>query len=374
MKDSTSRLPPAAAFWAIFAALALAALWLFSDILLPFAAGFVLAYLFHPAADRLNRFGLPRGAAAFVIIVAVALVIIAILALIAPPLFNQIGQLIDDLPGYYRSASAYLMKHYGQYLQSAQAQKPGAGGVADVQQQIVQNVGPWLVAKLEGLLKSGLALFNSLALLVLTPVVTFFLLRDWDGMIASIQKFFPRHDAPVINRLAREINTTIAGYFRGTLIVLMIVSAFYMVTLGLIGLNYGLLIGLGAGLFSFVPYLGSTAGFLVSGGVALAQYWPDYTKIGLVCGIFVFGQLIEGNVLTPNIVGNKVRLHPVWLLFALIASGYLLGFTGLLISVPLAAVIGVLVRHAIQSYYESPMYKGEGNHEHKTAGAGTEQG
>jgi predicted PurR-regulated permease PerM len=374
MTDSTSRLPPAAVFWAIFAALALAALWLFSDILLPFAAGFVLAYLLHPAADRLSRLGLPRGAAAFIIIVAVALLIAAILALIAPPLFNQISQLIDDLPGYYRSASAYLMKHYGQYLQPAQAQKPGTGTVADVQQQIVQNVGPWLISKLEGLLKSGLALFNSLALLVLTPVVTFFLLRDWDGMIASIQKFFPRKDAPVINQLAREIDSTISGYFRGTLIVLAIVSAFYMVALGLIGLNYGLLIGLGAGLFSFVPYLGSTAGFLVSGGVAMAQYWPDYTKIGLVCGVFVFGQLMEGNVLTPNIVGNKVRLHPVWLLFALIASGYLLGFTGLLISVPLAAVIGVLVRHAIHSYYESPMYKGEGNREHKLAGAGTEQG
>jgi predicted PurR-regulated permease PerM len=374
MTDSTSRLPAAAAFWAIFAALALSALWLFSDILLPFAAGFVLAYLLHPAADRLSRLGLPRGAAAFVIIVAVALLIAAILALIAPPLFNQISQLIGDLPGYYRSASAYLMKHYGQYLQPAQAQKPGTGTVADVQQQIVQNVGPWLIAKLEGLLKSGLALFNSLALLVLTPVVTFFLLRDWDGMIASIQKFFPRKDAPVINQLAREIDSTISGYFRGTLIVLAIVSAFYMVALGLIGLNYGLLIGLGAGLFSFVPYLGSTAGFVVSGGVAMAQYWPDYTKIGLVCGIFVFGQLMEGNVLTPNIVGNKVRLHPVWLLFALIASGYLLGFTGLLISVPLAAVTGVLVRHAIHSYYESPIYKGEGNREHNLAGAGTEQG
>jgi predicted PurR-regulated permease PerM len=374
MKDNTSRLPPAAAFWAIFALLALAVLWLFSEILLPFAAGFVLAYLFHPAADWLSRLGLPRGAAAFAIIVAVGALIVTILALIAPPLVNQIGQLIDDLPGYYRSASSYLMKHYGHYLQSAQPQKPGTGGVGDVQQQIVQNVGPWLISKLEDLLRSGLALFNSLALLVLTPVVTFFLLRDWDGMIASIQKFFPRHDAPVINKLAREIDATIAGYFRGTLIVLMIVSGFYMVALGLIGLNYGLLIGLGAGLFSFVPYLGSTSGFLISGGVAMAQFWPDYTKIGLVCGVFVFGQLMEGNVLTPNIVGNKVRLHPVWLLFALIASGYLLGFTGLLISVPLAAVIGVLVRHAIESYYESPIYKGEGDYERKISGAGAERG
>jgi len=149
------------------------------------------------------------------------------------------------------------------------------------------------------------------------------------------------------------------------LIVLLIVSAFYMVTLGAIGLNYGLVIGLGAGLISFVPYLGSTSGFLVSGAVAVSQFWPDYTRIGLVCGIFVLGQLIEGNVLTPKIVGDKVRLHPVWMLFALIASGYLFGFTGLLISVPMAAAIGVLVRFAVRKYYGSPMYEGEDKHERK---------
>src|SRR5262249_46727049 len=136
-----------------------------------------------------------------------------------------------------------------------------------------------------------------------------------------------------------------------------------------IGLNYGLLIGLGAGLISFVPYLGSAVGFLVSGGVAAAQFWPDYTKIALVCGVFVFGQLIEGNVLTPNIVGGKVRLHPVWLLFALVASGYLLGFTGLLISVPLAAAIGVIVRHAVRRYYDSPMYGGTSSSKKAAASA-----
>ena len=143
-----------------------------------------------------------------------------------------------------------------------------------------------------------------------------------------------------------------------------------MIALGAVGLNYGLLIGLGAGFISFVPYLGSTTGFLVAGGVALSQFWPDYTKIAIVCGIFIFGQLIEGNVLTPNIVGNKVRLHPVWLLFALIASGYILGFLGLLISVPLAAAIGVLVRYAIRSYYKSAMYRAGGDHEHKADAEG----
>jgi len=239
-----------------------------------------------------------------------------------------------------------------------QPQKPGAPG--PVEQEIRQHVTPWLISQLQGLLKSGLDLFNSLALLFLTPVITFFLLRDWDKMTGSIREFLPRRHAPVIAELAGEIDSTIAGYLRGTLIVLLIISGFYMVALGLIGLDYGLLIGLGAGLISFVPYLGSTVGFLVSGGVALYQYWPDYTMVALICGVFIFGQLMEGNVLTPNIVGNRVQLHPVWMLFALVASGYLLGFLGLIISVPLAAAVGVLVRFAIRKYYDSPMHNSDG--------------
>ncbi len=369
MNDSTVRLSPAATFWVIFCALALMALLVFSQILLPFAAGFILAYLFHPIANRLRRAGVSRGAAAFAIIAMLILVVAIILALIVPPLFDQLSQLIQALPSWYDRARGYLLQHYGQYFPYV-TQPQKTGGPGPVEQQITQHVTPWLISHLEGLLKSGLDLFNSLALLFLTPVVAFFLLRDWDEMIASIEKFFPKQHTATIAQIAGEIDSTIAGYLRGTLIVLAIVSAFYMVTLGLIGLNYGLLIGLGAGLISFVPYLGSTTGFLVSGGVALAQYWPDYTKVALVCGVFVLGQLLEGNVLTPNIVGNRVRLHPVWLLFALIASGYLLGFLGLLISVPLAAAIGVLVRHAIHRYYESPMHNDEGDREHKT-GAGS---
>jgi predicted PurR-regulated permease PerM len=368
MTDTPFRLSPAATFWIVFSALALVVLLVFAKILLPFAAGFVLAYLFHPIANWMCRAGVPRGAAAFAVLAILMLMVAAILALIVPPVFDQLRQLVEELPGWYERARSYLMEHYGHYLQHVQEpQKPG--GPAPVEQQITQNVTPWLISQAQGLLRSGLDLFNSLALLFLTPVITFFLLRDWDKMIAAIEEFLPKRDAPTIAKLAQEIDSTMAGYLRGTLIVLAIVSGFYMVALGLIGLNYGLLIGLGAGLFSFVPYLGSTTGFLVSGGVALYQFSPDYTKVAIVCGIFVFGQLVEGNVLTPNIVGSKIRLHPLWLLFALIASGYLLGFLGLLISVPLAAVTGVLARHAIRSYYASPMHNGEGNHDHETDGA-----
>jgi predicted PurR-regulated permease PerM len=358
MTDSTIRLSPQATFWLLFFSLTLMALLVFSEILLPFAAGFVLAYLFQPIVRRMGRIGVPRGAGAFAIIAVLALVIAAISALILPPILDQLSHLIQAMPQYIQEARAYIEQHYGRWLQPLQrtAVAPSSGQPAS---QITQDLAPWLLSQLQGLLQGGLALFNSLALMFLTPVVTFFLLRDWDKMIAGVEELLPRKDAPAIKKIGQEINWTISGYLRGTLIVLLIVSAFYMVALGAIGLNYGLIIGLGAGLISFVPYLGSTTGFLVSGGVALAQFWPDYTKIAIVCGVFVFGQLMEGNVLTPFIVGDKVRLHPVWMLFALIASGYVLGFTGLLISVPLAASIGVLVRFAVRKYFGSEMYEGE---------------
>jgi predicted PurR-regulated permease PerM len=371
MTDSTVRLSPHATFWVLFFSIALMVLLLLSEILLPFVVGFVFAYLFHPIVNRMARVGVGRGAAAFVIVAILILLIAVVLSLIVPPLLDQLGQLIKELPTYMQQARAYIEEHFIRYLEQhfpmlkKTATEPGG----DVQQQIAQNAAPWLISQLRSLLLGGFALFNSIALLFLTPVVTFFLLRDWDKMIRGIEALIPRQDSPAIQKLAKEINWTIAGYLRGTLIVLLIVSGFYMVTLGVIGLNYGLLIGLVAGLISFIPYLGSTSGFLVSGGVALYQYWPDYTKVLLVCAVFVFGQLIEGNVLTPNIVGNKVRLHPVWLLFALIASGYLLGFTGLLISVPLAAAIGVVVRHAIRQYHGSEMYEGESQHEGKASAA-----
>ncbi len=358
MNGSSFKLPATATFWAILAALTAISLMLFSGILLPFAVSFVLAYLFHPIVGGLHRVGIPRGLSALVMVAISLLVLAAVLALIVPPLVEQLGQLIENLPVWYERALSYIQQHYGHYLQRVTG--PQRAGEATPVEQFRQHLAPWLISRGQGLLKSGADLFNSLALLFLTPVITFFLLRDWDKMIASIQDFLPRQQAPAITEVAREIDSTISAYLRGTLIVLLIVSAFYMVSLGLIGLNYGLLIGLIAGMMSFVPYLGSTGGFLVSGGVALAQFWPDYTMVAAVSGVFVFGQVIEGNVLTPNIVGNKVGLHPVWLLFALVASGYVLGFLGLIISVPLAATIGVLVRYAVRRYYESALHNEDG--------------
>lgn len=359
MTDRIIRISPHAMFWIIVFVVLAASLIFFSEILLPFAAGAVIAYLFQPLVNRMTRAGIARSVAAFAIVAMVSLLLIAIFALIVPPVLNQLGQLVQKAPSYVEQMRGYLLQHYGQYIEPMRdqlGQQPAGQPKPDVSQQIAQNAAPWLASQLQGLVTSGLALFNSLALLFLTPVVAFFLLRDWNGMIEKIDKLLPRQDAPVIRQIAGEIDDTISAYLRGTLTVLLILSAFYMVALGLIGLNYGLLIGLGAGLISFIPYVGATAGFLVAGTVATAQFWPNYTSIGIVLGIFIIGQIIEGNVLTPKIVGDKVGVHPVWLIFALIASGYVLGFTGLLIAVPLAAAIGVLIRHAVQEYYDSDVY------------------
>ncbi|KAI93978.1 membrane protein, partial [Rhodomicrobium udaipurense JA643] len=257
--DNTIRLSPHATFWVVIVALGTMGLMVFADVLMPFAAGFVLAYLFHPLVERLQRIGVHRGAAAFAIIALLLLIFVAIFALLIPPLVDQLRQFAQDLPGYYQRARAYLWENYPQYLRSLQSTVQQQEGTGAAQGQ-AQDVAGVVAGYLKGLAESSLAFFNTLALLFLTPVVTFFLLRDWDQMFASIDSLLPKRDAPTIRKLAGEVDDTISGYLRGMFIVLSILSIFYMVTLGLIGLNYGLLIGLFAGIISFVPYLGSTTG------------------------------------------------------------------------------------------------------------------
>ncbi len=358
-------LAPHTAFWLIIALLLTALLILFSDILLPFALGMIIAYLFDPLADRLHRIGIPRIVSSFFIVLILTLLVLAALSFILPAVLDQLTQLIRSLPQYYEAARAYLQDRWDAWLDPLQKQLPGAPEGEGTQApaltpgMIAENIAPWAIEQIQSVLQSGLALFNSLALFFVTPVIAFFLLKDWDTMIASIDRVLPREDAPTIRKLANEIDWTISNYLRGQLTVLLILSVFYMVALQMAGLNYGLLIGLLAGLISFIPYLGAFTGFVVAGSVAVLQFWPDWFPIATVLAIFLVGQAVEGNILTPKIVGDRVRLHPVWLIFALIAFGYLFGFTGLILAVPLAAVIGVLVRFVLRRYYDSTAYQRE---------------
>ena len=218
----------------------------------------------------------------------------------------------------------------------------------------------YIGAFLASLWSGGRAVFSVLSLLIITPVVAFYLLLDWEKVVATVDGWIPLQHRDTVRGLARDIDAAIAGFVRGQAVICLILAVFYAIGLTLTGLNFGFLIGLMTGLLSFIPFVGAGTGFLVAAIVAIAQFWPDWTSIAMVVGVFLVGQVLEGYVLSPKLVGAKVGLHPVWMMFSLIAFGYLFGFVGLLIAIPLAATIGVLLRFALRKYLESPIYTGRG--------------
>jgi predicted PurR-regulated permease PerM len=343
-------------FW--FAALLFvcALLWLFSDILLPFVAGLALAYFLDPVADFLERHGLPRLAATLVILGASLLVVVLALVLVVPLLGGQAIALMEKLPGYAEALAALvnevLPESVKEYLRSQ------VGGGSNAAADIAGKATDILTALLKSLWSGGLALVNLAALMVVTPVVAFYMLNDWDRMIAKIDGWLPREHAEVVRSLAGEVDRTLAGFIRGQGTLCLTLGAFYALALIAAGLNFGLLIGLTAGALSFIPYVGVLVGGVLSIGMAAVQFWPEWPRIAIVVAIFALGQFLEGNVLSPKLVGSSVGLHPVWLMFALFAFGYLFGFVGMLVAVPLAAVAGVLVRFALRQYLASRLYLG----------------
>ncbi|GLK67417.1 AI-2E family transporter [Hansschlegelia plantiphila] len=346
-----------ALFWtAAFLALAFF-LYLFSGILLPFVAGLALAYLLDPVADRLETFGVPRVAATILILASVVLVIVFAIVLIAPVLFAQLSGFIERLPETVARLQELLATQGDSWLGRIVGQ--GLGQAKASLGAVVSQGVAWITSFLGSLWASGQAIMSVVSLLVVTPVVAFYMLIDWDRMVGTIDAWTPRRHKEEIRQIAREMDESIAGFVRGQALVCLILGTFYAIALTLVGLNFGLVIGLSAGLIGFIPYVGSLTGLILSVGVAIVQFWPDWTIVALVLGIFVVGQFVEGNILQPRLVGRSVGLHPVWLMFALVAFGYLMGFVGLLVAVPLAAAVGVLVRFAVQRYLESPFYTGE---------------
>jgi len=199
---------------------------------------------------------------------------------------------------------------------------------------------------------------NFVVFIVVVPVVAFYMLLDWDRMVAKVDGWLPRDHAPQIRAIARQIDKVLSGFVRGQVSVCLILGSFYAIALMLAGLNFGLIAGAIAGGLTFIPYVGAVIGGVLSIGLALYQFWGDWMSIGIVAGIFVAGQFLEGNVITPRLVGSSVGLHPLWLIFALSAFGTLFGFVGMLVAVPVAAVIGVLARFALDRYLEGRLYRG----------------
>ena len=331
-------------------------LWLLSEILLPFVAGLAIAYLLTPMTDRIERMGVNRLAAALLLISVMVLAFILIILLVAPILGGQLGSFIDNIPGYVSKLRTLVSDPSRPWLQKLLG--AGISGDKGLSDLVTQGVG-WITAFLKSLWSGGRALVSLFSLIVVTPVVAFYLIYDWHRMIDTVDAWVPVNQRDTVRQLAREIDAAIAGFVRGQTAVCLILGSFYAVTLTLSGLNFGLLIGLISGLITFIPYVGSMTGLVLSLGVAVAQFWPEYYSILIVLGIFLIGQFLEGNVLSPKLVGESVGLHPVWLIFALLAFGYLFGFVGLLVAVPLAATIGVLARFALRRYLESSLYTGE---------------
>jgi predicted PurR-regulated permease PerM len=344
-------------FWIVFLVGVGLALFVFRDILLPFVAGFALAYLLDPIADRLQRLGFGRLTATLFILVLFVLLFILALVLLAPLVAHQLTAFISRLPSYVARLQQLAAEQGGTIIERI----GGPSAVQDIQGSIGNLVGQgaaWIGGFLTSLWSGGQALLSVFALLVVTPVVAFYLLVDWDRMVATVDSWVPLNHREYVRAIARDIDAAIAGFIRGQASVCLILGTFYAVGLSLIGLNFGALIGLTAGLLSFIPYVGSLTGLILSVGVAIVQFWPDWLWVVATLAIFVFGQFVEGNILSPKLVGASVGLHPVWLMFALLAFGSLFGFVGLLLAVPLAAAVGVVARHALRRYLASPLYHG----------------
>lgn len=340
---------------AIFAVLVIA-LWLLSPILLPFLAGFALAYFLDPVADRLQGWGFSRLAAALLMVIASLVVVVAGFVVFMPLLADQTGRFASELPAIVQSLATSLNSWAPAWMKEAIAKSGG-----DIQGTITQfagNAANWIVSVLKTLLSGGLALVNLASLLVVTPIVAFYMLIDWDRMVATVDGWVPRDYVDTVREIGRDVNAAMAGFIRGQGTVCLVLGIFYATCLTLAGLKFGLALGLLAGALTFIPYAGAATGGVLAIGTALVQFWPDYWAIGIIVAIFVAGQFLEGNFLSPKLVGKSIGLHPVWLMFALFAFGYAFGFVGVLLAVPMAAAAGVLVRFGLRQYLASRLYLG----------------
>jgi len=345
-----------AAIWFIGLVLFVVLLYALRSVLLPFVAGMAVAYFLDPAADKLEKWGCSRTIATSVITAAFILVAVALTLLLLPILQKQILDFIARVPTYADALQANIVA--GLELVKGRLRPEDWENLRQAAGQYVGDAIAWVGKLLSGLLSGGMALANLLSLIFITPVVSFYLLRDWDRMMAQVDRWLPPRHAGVIREQLRLIDESLAGFIRGQGLVCLVLAVFYGLALTIAGLEFGLLVGLGAGLISFVPYLGAITGLLLSVGLALVQF-SEWQPIAIVAGIFIVGQVVEGNFLSPKLVGERVGLHPVWVIFALLAGGALLGFVGVLLAVPAAAVIGVLSRFMLQRYLASPLY-GEG--------------
>lgn len=342
-------------FWLIALVVFGTLVWLLRGILAPFLVGLALAYLLDPLVDRFDRLKLPRWLGTLLALLLAVIAMVGMVAWLWPIVQDQIAGLVQTFPTYRAQVEALVRPLIGQV--QTQIGPEEFDRITGQLAGFADRVLAWLVSLVGGVWRGGMAVVDILSFLVITPVVAFYLLKDWDRMIAAIDRLLPRPYAATIRSLAGQANVTLGRFIRGQMLVCVVLGTLYAVALGVAGLEFGVLVGIGAGLISFIPFIGTLAGFVVSMLLALLQF-NDWVMWALIAAIFVGGQVIEGNFLTPKLVGDSVGLHPVWVMFALLAGGSLLGFTGVLVAVPIAAVFGVLIRFGIVRYRDSHYFHG----------------
>lgn len=348
------RMAQPATFWIAVSTVALVMLVLLHQILLPFVVGALLAYLFVPVIDRLERFGINRSFAALAVFLPLVAGFVAFLLVMLPAVIGEVRFFVEELPRYITRLQSLMTEASGPWLQSVM------GNELHIEQSsadVARTMGSdWLDRFLRSLWSSGLALISLLSLLVVTPIIAIYLAIDWQRMIATVDGWVSPAYRGDVRALGREIHETVAGYVRGQAVICLTLAVLYATALKVTGLNHAIVIGISAGLISFVPYLGAATGILVSTCVAMAQFWPNWVPVAVVGGIFIVGEMLADYVLSPRVIGTRVKLHPVWMMFAMFAFGWLFGFIGVLLAIPIAASLGVILRFARRQSLASSGY------------------
>lgn len=340
-------------FWLTLFVIFCISVYVLRSVLLPFVTGIIIGYLLDPFASRIEKLGLNRTFSTFIVLILVVIIVVPSLILLFGVIDEQLGRFINVIPQYIASFLKKLEPFMNELHQRFPSMEPEK--IREYMRNNMTNNLKIIGGVFRSIITSGFAIFNLISLLLITPVVTFYMLRDWDKFINKVDSLLPRGSKKSVREQARQIDRTLAGFIRGQLSVCLILGTYYSMGLYFVGLDLGVLVGFLAGIISFIPYVGSIVGFLLSLGIAFAQF-DSLMPILQVVLVFAIGQFVEGNFLTPKLVGENVGLHPVWVMFALLAGGVLLGFLGLMIAVPVAAIIGVLLRHAIENYKKSSLY------------------
>ena len=344
-----------AKLWLLIFALFGGLLWLLKPVLLPFVAGLVLAYFFAPVVNALEARKVPRWIGALAVMFGFLIIVALLVVLILPMISSQIGALINAVPGYiekFRNAYLPWIEDWLTRFRPEDVEKlrdaagQSAGEAAGLVSRLVRDI-----------VSGSFAVIDGVALAIITPVTAFFTLRDWPRLVGIIDSLLPRRHYATIREQLDEIDKTLSGFIRGQALVCLALGTIYSTGLALTGLKYSAAIGVTAGVLSFIPYVGSLFGWISSLILALVQFQGDWAHIGSVVAVFLGGHFLEAYVLTPKLVGHRVGLPPIWILFALITGAKLMGFTGVLIAVPSAAVLGVLARFFARRYRASALYQ-----------------